>query len=73
MSHQTGSSLATSTTAGRTLVATVQQLGFWGSVLLPATYIPVLSLTSASYQLPLLLGLIALNVCCLVAGRNHLV
>lgn len=73
MSHQTGSSLGTSTTTGRTLVATVQQLSFWGSVLLPVTYLPVLYVTSASYQLPLLLGLIGLNVCCLVAGRNHLV
>ena len=71
MSHQTSSSLALSATAGRTLVATAQQLGFWGSVLLPVTYIPVLVVTSASYQLPLLLGLILLNVCCLVAGRNH--
>lgn len=71
MNQRTGSLLTAASTTGHSISSAAQQLGFWGSVLIPITYIPVLYGTSASEQLPILLGLLALNVCCLVAGHGY--
>lgn len=54
------------------VVSALQFAGFWASVLLPAAYLPVLYSTAGTRQLPLLLALVALNVCCLVAGHDYL-
>ena len=71
MNQRTGSLLTAASTTGASVFAAAQQLGFWGSIIIPMTYIPVLYGTSGSEQLPVLLGLLALNVCCLVAGHGY--
>ena len=49
-----------------------ERIGFWGTVLLPATYIPVLYALDEQLKLPTLSVLVTLNVLCLLAGRRHL-
>jgi len=55
----------------RHAAAAVRRLGFWGSVLLPASYLPILYGMSGTDQLLTLLGVVALNVACLIAGHRH--
>lgn len=49
----------------------VQRLGFWGSVLLPFTYLPLLYAITGSDQLLALAGLLGLNLLCLVVGHGY--
>ncbi|MFT4921881.1 MAG: hypothetical protein ACI8XM_001088 [Haloarculaceae archaeon] len=51
--------------------AVVEPLAFWGAVLLPFGYGLVLYGGLEPQQVWLLLGLIALNVGCLIAGREY--
>jgi hypothetical protein len=48
----------------------LRRLAFWGSVLLPLAYLPVLAGVGGRRPL-LLVGLLAVNACCLVAGHGH--
>lgn len=49
----------------------VKRLGFWGTILLPLTYLPVLYGAVGDSVLPTLAGLLGLNLLCLVVSRNY--
>ncbi len=59
------------------LVAGVRRLAFWGSILLPLAYVPllsgsgVLSGTLDSGEVLAVAGLVALNVLCLLIGHGY--
>lgn len=53
------------------VVGGVQRLGFWGSVLLPFTYLPLLYGMTGSDLLFALAGLLGLNLLCLVVGHGY--
>lgn len=64
-------SLQTFPTAARAaVVGALRRLGFWGTVLLPLTYLPVL-VWSPGDVLVTLAGLLCLNLLCLVLGHGH--
>lgn len=46
----------------------VEALGFWGAVLAPLGYLPVLAL---DHSLELIVPLAALNAACLIVGHRH--
>jgi hypothetical protein len=48
----------------------LRRLAFWGSVLLPLTYLPLLAGVAGDRPL-LVAGLLALNALCLVAGHGY--
>jgi hypothetical protein len=48
----------------------LRRLAFWGSVLLPFAYVPLLSGVAGDRPL-LVAGLLALNAVCLLAGHGH--
>lgn len=48
----------------------VRRLAFWGSVLLPVAYVPLLSGVAGDRTL-LVAGLLALNAVCLLAGHGY--
>jgi hypothetical protein len=52
-------------------VAAVRRIGFWGSVLLPAGYLPVLYALSGSEMFAVLGVLLAANLACLHCGRQY--
>jgi hypothetical protein len=56
----------------RLALGTVERVGFWGSVLLPATYLPLLYGLDDQTKLPAIAVLATLNVACLLVGRRHL-
>lgn len=60
-----------STLLSRVALRTVQRLGFWGGVFLPATYLPVLYGTDGDRCILAVTVLVALNVACLLAGRSY--
>ena len=68
MNHRTGP-LPVPATA--TAVAALRRLGFWGSILLPAAYLPVLYGMSGSERTQALLVLLAVNIVCLIAGHQY--
>ena len=49
----------------------VEPLAFWSSVLLPFAYVPLLYGGFGEGQPELFVGLVALNVLCLVLGHEH--
>ncbi len=53
------------------VAAVARRIGFWGSIVLPVSYLPVLYAMSGNRQLLTLAGLVVLNVICLVAGRHY--
>lgn len=57
-------------TARVAVVHALRRLGFWGTVLLPLTYLPVLYWSSGDV-LVTLAGLLCLNLLCLVLGHEH--
>lgn len=64
----------TSLTAGApkdAVLAVVRRVGFWGTVLLPAGYLPVLYALSGSEMFGALAVLFALNVVCLHCGQQY--
>lgn len=70
MNRQIGPIPVPSTT-GHSAAVVAQQLCFWGAVLLPVTYLPILYRTSGGDQLLALFALVAVNVCCLIAGHEY--
>jgi hypothetical protein len=52
------------------VVTQVRRLAFWGSVLLPVVYLPLLSGVAGDRSL-LVAGLLALNAVCLLAGHGY--
>jgi len=54
-----------------TAVAALQRLGFWGSILLPVAYLPILYGMGGSERILAVLGLLAINVACLIAGHQY--
>ncbi|WP_436900650.1 hypothetical protein [Halovenus halobia] len=61
-----------STVLSRAAFGAAERIGFWGTVFLPATYLPVLYGLDEQLKLPTLAVLVTLNVLCLLAGRRHL-
>ncbi|MFT4946489.1 MAG: hypothetical protein ACI8TL_000725 [Natronomonas sp.] len=58
-------------TLSRAAFGAVERVGFWGSVLLPATYFPVLYSLDGPTKLLTLTALVVLNVVCLLLGRRY--
>jgi hypothetical protein len=52
----------------QTVVTGLQRLAFWAAVLLPLAYLPLLSVAGVE---PVLVGLVAVNVACLLVGHGH--
>lgn len=52
------------------VIRQVRRLAFWGSVLLPVAYVPLLS-GVAGYRPLLVAGLLALNAVCLLVGHGY--
>ncbi|PSQ60949.1 MAG: hypothetical protein BRD23_01210 [Halobacteriales archaeon SW_9_67_25] len=55
----------------RTPRQVLEPLGFWAAVVLPLGYLPLLYGGLTDGQATLFLGLLALNVVCLVLGREY--
>jgi hypothetical protein len=53
------------------VLAVVRRVGFWGSVLLPAGYLPMLYALSGDELFGALGVLIAVNVVCLYCGQQY--
>jgi hypothetical protein len=60
-----------STTLSRLARGVFERLGFWGSVVLPAAYLPVLYGTDGEQRILTVVALVVLNVACLLAGRSY--
>lgn len=71
MSQRIGSLQLRSSSPMALAAAVAQRCGFWGSVLLPISYLPVLYAMSGMTRMLTLTGLVVLNVLCLVAGRHY--
>ena len=55
-----------------TLAKPIRVTGFWGGIVLPVFYVPLLVTgLSTSFELVLFLGLVALNLLALYVGRGH--
>jgi len=57
--------------ACRGTVALLSVVGFWTAIVLPFTYVPVLYVDLAPGGVPVVLGLVAVNVVALVVGHDH--
>lgn len=68
MNHRTG---PRSLPSVQTTLAALRRLGFWGSILLPMAYLPVLYAMSGNERTLAVLGLLAVNVACLIAGHQY--
>jgi hypothetical protein len=53
------------------LVGGLKRLAFWGAVLLPLTYLPLLSSPMDDQALVVLVALVAVNVVCLLVGHDY--
>jgi len=71
MSQRIGSRSLTVRKPSALMVDALQRVGFWGSVLLPMVYLPLLYTRSGSDLLLALAIVVGLNLCCLVAGRHY--
>jgi hypothetical protein len=71
MNQRSTLSHTASKTVRNGVVRGVKRLAFWGSVLLPVAYIPVLSGAIGGDVLLTLVGLVALNLACLVIGHTY--
>jgi hypothetical protein len=60
-----------STRPWQTLASGVQRIAFWAAVLLPLAYVPLLSAPVDKPELLTLGTLIAVHVCCLLAGHDY--
>ena len=55
-----------------TLAAKIRVTGFWGTIVLPVAYVPVLATgLSTALDLGVFLALVGLNLLALYAGRAH--
>lgn len=52
------------------VAAQLRRLAFWGTVILPAVHLPLLS-GVAGDRSPLVAGLLALNAVCLLVGHGY--
>lgn len=71
MNQRSTLSTAISETVRDGVVGGAKRLGFWGSILLPAAYLPVLYGTVGDDVLVTLVALVGLNLVCLVLGRDY--
>lgn len=69
MLRRTTSSQTPFDSLSRPHLGAVRRLAFWASIVLPVAYLPVLAV--GYQQLPVLAGLVALNVACLVFGHDY--
>lgn len=53
------------------LLAPLRGVAFWGAILLPVTYLPMLFAETGPSEPALLLALIVLNVLAFVVGHGH--
>lgn len=53
------------------LVGALKRLAFWAAVVLPLAYLPLLSSPVDTEQTLVLLGLVAVNVVCLLIGHDY--
>lgn len=72
MNHRVPPLSAFPNRSGNAISHALQFVGFWASVVLPATHLAVLYGVDGPQQLPILLALIGLNVCCLIIGHGYL-
>lgn len=63
--------VTTPSALSRVALGAAERIGFWGSVLLPATYFPVLYGLDGTKKLLALTALVTLNVVCLLLGRQY--
>lgn len=71
MNHRIGSLSESPRAAGTLVLQLLQQLGFWGSVLLPVAYLPIIFALSGMELVLALSTVLLLNVCCLVLGHEY--
>lgn len=71
MDYRIDRSSPTSTTGLRRVRTRLEQTGFWGSVLLPLAYLPVLYGTSGETRVLSLTGILTIHVICLVLGHDY--
>lgn len=57
--------------APRSIVRRLRAIAFWGAVGLPIAYAPLFYGGIDGHQIATLLGLVAINVACLVAGHSY--
>ena len=50
----------------------IRRVAFWTAVLLPFSYVALLTGPVTDHELTILTGLFALNVACLLVGHGHL-
>jgi len=60
-----------SSTLSRVALGAIERIGFWGTVVLPATYVPVLYGFDGETRLLTLAALVTLNVVCLLVGQRY--
>jgi hypothetical protein len=53
------------------VLAVVRGLAFWAAIVVPLSYLPVLSLVDGQRRLLAIAGLVAVNVCCLLVGHDY--
>jgi hypothetical protein len=53
------------------LVGGLKRLAFWAAVVLPLAYLPLLSSPIDTQQSLVLIGLVAVNVVCLLVGHDY--
>lgn len=53
------------------LLGVVRALAFWGAILLPITYLPLLFGDLDGWQFPLFVSLLGTNVVCLALGQGY--
>lgn len=63
--------LTTPSALSRVALGAAERIGFWGSVLLPATYLPILYGLGNTTKLVVLAVLVTLNIVCLLLGRQY--
>jgi hypothetical protein len=49
----------------------VRGLAFWAAIVVPLSYLPVLSLVDGQQRVLAIAGLVAVNVCCLLVGHDY--
>lgn len=68
---QVGSLPVPSRSTWSSVLSLLRGIGFWGSVMLPATYVPLMYGLDGSRLYITLAGIVTLNILCLVAGHRY--
>lgn len=71
MSYQNSPLSTTPRMIGSTVRNGIQSLGFWAAVLIPFTYLPVLSGMIGESSPETFAGLFVLNILCLLIGQGY--